>query len=142
MRVQGLLTDKEFLVQKSMLTEKLNVIQVDLAAPDSAAVKGVRQCLEQIKSPLNRLPETWATLSPPDQRRFDRLILPVGFVHGKSGTIELGLLFSTIRALQDGNSSVVPLTGKNWNLFLKEITEFSALLRGDPGPEEGLIGAV
>ena len=81
--------------------------------------------LGEITEPLSRLRETWTALLGPFRRRFDRLILPVGFVAGESRTAELGLLFRALGDLADGNSNGVPLAGARSNQLLQEIQAFA-----------------
>jgi|SRR5579871_2376 len=124
MRVQGLLTDEEFLEQKSALSAKehnLDANDTFRKLPHSA---DIRQELAAITNPLIRLKETWAELTIQEKQRFQRLLLPVGFVHGAIRTAELGLLFSTFRASDAGNASGVAFTVPRWNQILKEIREF------------------
>lgn len=142
MRAQGLITDQEFLIQKSMLSKKENSLEAGHCRADTLSAVVIRNKVHEIARPLSRLHETWTALELSRQQRFQRLILPVGFVTGRIRTADLGLLFSTFGAFRNRNTSEVAHMGKNWNHFLQEITDFADLLRGDRESEEDLIGAV
>jgi len=85
----------------------------------------VREQLGVIAEPLAQLKETWHVLPDPFRRRFERLVLPVGFVNGQTRTAELGLLFRALGALAGGNSNGVPLAGARSNRLLQEIQAFA-----------------
>jgi site-specific DNA recombinase len=128
MRSQKLISDEEFVAQKSLLSEKRTVLEATPAVERINATH-IREQLSKITEPLSHLGETWRVLPPPFQRRFERLILPVGFVNSATRTAELGLLFRAFGQLADGNSSVGCLAGKNSNRLLQEIQDFSELFR-------------
>src|SRR5439155_8049357 len=126
MRTAGLVTDREFLAQKSILSERQMVLESKPVAERLTADQ-VREHLGEITEPLSRLRETWTALPGPFRRRFDRLVLPVGFVAGESRTAELGLLFRALGDLSQGDSNGVDLTGEKSNRLLQEIQEFTDL---------------
>ncbi len=128
MKTEGLITDKEFLAQKSILSERRTALE---STPIPERINGdqLREQLNEIREPLAELRKTWETLPDPFRRRFERLVLPVGFVNGESRTAELGLLFRTFGELQEEKTTVVPLVRKFSNRILQEIQEFSDLLR-------------
>ena len=128
MRTDGLVTDREFLAQKSILSERQMALESKPVAERLNADQ-VRAQLGEITEPLSCLGETWTALLGPFRRRFDRLILPVGFVAGESRTAELGLLFRALGDLADGNSNGVALTGEKSNRLLQEIQAFSELFK-------------
>ncbi|MGC1685730.1 MAG: hypothetical protein WA734_08935, partial [Candidatus Acidiferrales bacterium] len=127
MRTDGLVTDQEFLMQKSLLSERRIALE-SAPIPERINHAEVRTQLGDITEPLSQLRETWETLPDAIRRRFDRLILPVGFVNGESRTAELGLLFRTLGDLAHEKSNVVPLTGELSNRIVEEIRAFAAVL--------------
>jgi DNA invertase Pin-like site-specific DNA recombinase len=141
MRAQGLITDQEFIEQKTGLAERRAAIE-GRAAEMTIDPEQVRQELVEITGPLTELRQTWETLRSPYCQRFKHLVFPVGFVNGKTGTAELGLLFQVFRRLSDRKSHEVSLVGKLWNRILCEIREFSALSRACRGAEEASPNAV
>jgi len=126
MRSQQLITDQEFLAQKSILSERQMALE-SKAMPDRVNADRVREQLGMIAEPLAQLKETWHVLRDPFRHRFERLVLPVGFVNGQTRTAELGLLFRALGDLADGNSNGVPLAGARSNRLLQEIQAFAAI---------------
>src|SRR5438445_9494391 len=104
MRTNGLITDQEFLAQKSILSERQMALESKPMAERLNADQ-IREQVGEITEPLSRVRETWEALPSPFQRRFDRLVLPVGFVAGQSRTAELGLLFRVLGDLEGGKTT-------------------------------------
>jgi hypothetical protein len=133
MRAQNLITNEELLAQKQRLAEQRSALESQASRTIDAA--RIRADLEQITEPLSALRQTWKSLKAPFRARFDRLILPGGFVNGKIRTADLGLLFSLLRASLTDVSSVVPLGCVPSNRFLLEIQAFLDVLNGVELPE-------
>ena len=104
----------------------------NLRAPNAEQVKAD---LREIVAPLEALGETWRSLKPPFRRRFERLILPGGFVIGRIRTADLGLLFNTFQASTNGFSYGVPPASVRSNRFGEEISELRDILNGVELPE-------
>jgi DNA invertase Pin-like site-specific DNA recombinase len=128
MRAQRLITDDEFRQQKALLDENRFAL-ASAPEPTRVNVAAIRENLDEIAEPLTHLPETWQSLQFPLQRRFHRLVLPVGFVFGESRTADLGLIFRAFGDLASGKTNGVPLGGKSWNQIAQEITAFAKLLK-------------
>ena len=128
MRAQNMITDEEFLVQKKRLAEQRMALESH--ARQTTDLSQVRADIEKIIEPLSALRATWKTLTPPLRSRFDRLILPGGFLIGKIRTADLGLLFSFFRRPVTGASSVVPLACVPSNRIISEIYEFREIICG------------
>ena len=141
MRTKGLLTDEEFLVQKSMLSEKRSALESRFLA-DRVTEAEIRQQFREITEPLANLGATWHGLRDPFRRRFERYLLPVGFAYGKIGTAELGLLFRVFDDFLEGESNAVALVKKFWNRILQEISDFLSLLKHAREEKERSEGAV
>lgn len=135
MRAQSLITDQEFLAQKSVLSERKFALE-GTPTPGRFNPERLRAELSEITMPLAKLPDTWQALQPPFRRRFERLVLPVGFVNGEIRTAELGLLFRAFGGLADGKTNEVALTGKFSNRIIEEIQAFAAVLRRSEPEEE------
>jgi hypothetical protein len=133
MRAQNLLTDDEFLHQKTRLLAE----RAGLGTPNwrKNALSEARHQLQEIMIPLTELRETWRSLKPDRRRRFDRMLLPAGFVAGRSRTADKGLLFSTISTSAGSNSSEVSLTSEKLNQIVQEIQCFWEVLHGIDEPE-------
>lgn len=128
MRTQGLITDEEFLRQKSAILGRQRAL-AELPLPDRLDSKRLAASLEEITSPLSRLRDTWNSLQPRFRRRFNQLVLPVGFVTGESRTAELGLLFRLCSGFGEANSHEVPLRGERLNRLYQAIQAFADLFR-------------
>lgn len=136
MRTEGLIDDQEFVSQKRALAERRGSFEVQLNAnPFSPRI--VRRDLERIKEPLSNPEKAWQQLPPRLRRRFQRAVLPVGFVTGRIGTAEKALLFSVLGDLSTQKTSLVPLPSESWNQLIAEIQSFSAIFEPeDPENEE------
>ena len=128
MKAQGLLTDEEFIAQKSILTEQRTVLE-SRAIPERVSAEQIRGDITEITRPLTELKVTWRDMPDPLRRRFDHFLLPAGFVNQRIRTAELGLLFAVFGEFSEGKSTGVPLAGKMWNRVLLEIQEFLDILR-------------
>jgi site-specific DNA recombinase len=129
MRSQALITDKEFLHQKKLLLDQQAAIEAS-HPPRRINVAEVRCHLRETISPLSQLRNTWQSLQPPFRRRFERLVLPVGFLIGQIRTADLGLLFRTFGAFQRSDSSGVPLAYDFSNQIMQEILAFREIFAG------------
>lgn len=129
MRMEGLITDQEFVAQREVLAEKRMAIDARLQA-NQFDLDEIQGNLEEIKMPFSQLKATWEMFSPALQRRFNRVALPVGFVHGEIGTAETALLFRAFRGFATANSTGVPPAGENLNRLMQEISAFAGILRG------------
>jgi len=128
MRMEKLITDDEFLAQRALLTQRRLELK-NSSAGTALDEESVTTQLEEICEPLVHLAATWLDISPALKQRFQRLILPAGFVVGRIGTADLGCLFSTFRASEGRESNLVPPTGQFWNQLVEEIRAFAMLFR-------------
>ncbi len=128
MRAQNLITNEELLAQKQRLAEQRSALENQ--ASHTIDADRVRADLKNIMAPLSDLRRTWQSLKVPFRARFDRLILPGGFVKGKIRTADLGLLFSVFRASSTEVSSGVPPACVPSNRFFLEIRAFVEVLNG------------
>jgi len=128
MRAKGLLTDEEFVGQKSAIYERQAGLE-DIRLPGRADAREIRAALDEITKPLSALRETWQALPTPFRRRFNRLVLPAGFVTGETRTAELGVLFRLLSDLRGNDSHLVPPVGRKLNQIWLEITELVDLFR-------------
>ena len=141
MRAQGLITDDEFLAQKSILTERRFALQ-SRTTPDRVSEGKIRQNIGEITQPLTQLRTTWHALPDPFRRQFERILLPAGFPNQKVRTAELGLLFKVFGDFSEQNPNGVALVRKCWNGIMEEIQAISRLFRTDHGAEQGSTDAV
>lgn len=123
MRTDGLVTDEEFLSQKALLSDRRNAFEAT-GSVEEVSLGKVTGCLNEIMEPLSQLRRTWDDLPLALRRRFQRLVIPVGFVCGESGTPNWAVFsgFSAIstRRIQLGCPSVekvgTRLCEKSWSL--------------------------
>lgn len=134
LKMDGLITDQEFVAEREKLANRRMALDAQLQAR-RVDIKTIENDLEKIKVPLTKLGATWEGLPLPKQKRFNRFLLPVGFVHGRTGTAEIGLLFRVFRGFATANSSGVPLTRKNLNQLMQEISALAGVFRSESEEE-------
>jgi hypothetical protein len=127
LKTELLVTDEEFIAQKSLLVDRR--LALERAAQAKVNAAELRENLDEIVRPLSELRRTWQDLPDQFQRKFQRLILPAGFVEETIGTAELGLLFKVFRHFDKPNANGVAPTVENWNRIMQEIMEFSGIVR-------------
>ena len=140
MRAQNLITNEEFVVQKKRMADQRMALESQ--AKQSTDLGHVRADIQQIMGPLSALRTTWKSLKQPSRSRFDRLILPGGFVNGKIRTADMGLLFTIFRASATDVSSDVPFRCVPSNRLISEIHEFREVIGGAAGTDNELPIAV
>lgn len=128
MRTQGLVTDEEFSAQKSILVDRRSAVE-SRREVDSISKEEIYQQFDEITAPLTHLNESWKILPDPFRRRFERILLPVGFPNGRIRTAELGLIFKVFGESVDGKLTEVALIRKFLNQIWAEIKDFSSLFR-------------
>lgn len=84
---------------------------------------------DTIIAPIHNLERTWATMPLALKGRFQRSILPVGFVIGQIGTAEKSFLFSTFSRIRNHESLVVPHTGQFLNHLELNLAELAEIFR-------------
>lgn len=128
MRSESLISDAEFAAQRQQITLQLVAIEGQLVKSDQT-LSNIRENVDRLVFPLQRLPSFWKELSGPVRRRFEHIVLPVGFVAGRIRTAEMGLLFRALGDLDVQNANGVAPISKSWNQLWAEITEFSDIVR-------------
>jgi site-specific DNA recombinase len=139
MRAQGLITDEEFIAHKDALRKQGSALE-GVERDETLDPRELRRCLAEIKEPLNDLRGAWESLKEEKhkRRRFERLVLPAGFVNQRIGTADLGLLFNTFRQFATNDSTVVPLVGQSLNRIAAEILEFARLFKSSEDDEPAI----
>ncbi len=132
MRAQGLISDQEFITHKDTLRKQSFALE-GAEREGELDSRELRRHLAEVKEPLGNLPGLWRSMKDEVQRRrrFERLVVPAGFVNQSVETADVGLLFKTFRQFATSDASVVPLVGNSLNLIVAEILEFAGLVRGD-----------
>jgi DNA invertase Pin-like site-specific DNA recombinase len=130
MKVENLITDEEFLAQREILSQR----QLELDNLPFLTDKNREETIAGLKSvseQLHDLPGTWNALSPALQRRFQRAVLPAGFVAGQIRTADMSCLFSLFQGSKASESHLVPPTGQFWNQIARDIHVLSLILQED-----------
>jgi len=128
MRTQHLITDDEFTALRTKVSNR-QLALAGMATPKQFDAKQIQADLEDVKRPILQLRATWSSLPVGFHKRFNHMMLPVGFVIGESRTAELGPFFKALRGFDDTNSHEVPLTGENLNQLYQAIQAFAELFR-------------
>ena len=139
MRAQGLITDEEFAAHKDALRKQGSAL-AGVEREEELDPRKLRQSLAEIKEPLSDLRKAWESLKEEKhkRRRFERLVLPAGFVNQRIGTADVGLLFNTVRQFATKDSNVGSLTWDSWNRIVAEILEFAGLFKSSEHDEPGI----
>jgi hypothetical protein len=128
MKMDQLISDEEFLAQRSILTGRLSDLEsqgtCDIMSPEQAEAT-----LDIIAKPAFDLGGLWQTSSAQTRRRFQQWAFPGGYVYGRIGTAQRGRLFSLFSTSAGSDTSLVHPTGYSWNQLAKEIVEFAAILQ-------------
>ncbi|HUN84804.1 MAG TPA: recombinase family protein [Terracidiphilus sp.] len=136
MKMDRLISDEEFLTQRSLLTSRL----AELESEESAHTFDAEAALGNINlicAPLMDLASAWQSIPVEFQRRFQLMALPDGYVFGSVGTARKGRLFSLLMRSDASNSSLVPLGGACWNQLADELEAFASLFREAAQPFAG-----
>lgn len=127
MRTQSLISDDEFLAQRSILNTRRLSLQTQ--SPTVLLNAGdISRKIDQICEPLLNLADTWTEVPAVLKQRFQRLILPAGFVAGRIGTADMSCLFSVFQRSRHAESNLVPHTGQFWNQLVDELKSFASVL--------------
>ena len=130
MKMEQMISDEEFLLQRSILHERL--VELDMIPSGTERKVGTDEVLRQVDAicePLMHLGDTWSEIAPEYKRRFQLLLLPVGYVMGRLGTAHKGRFFSAFATSRMPQSIAVPLSGQSWNQLAEEINAFAGIIR-------------
>lgn len=128
MRTEQLITDDQFIALKTTISKR----QVALAGMGSAELfdaKEIETDLHEIEGRLTQMKATWNSVPVGFHRRFNHMVLPVGFVVGESRTANLGPIFKAFEGYDGPNSHGVALTGERSNQLFQAIQAFAELFR-------------
>lgn len=120
MKMELLITDEEFLAQRSLLVVRLSELDAD-CSDVQVNTEDVLNEIDTICEPLMALGSAWGNIRPDLQRRFQQIMLPAGYVVGRIGTAQKGRLLTFLEASDPSKSSLVPLMGQSWNQLVNEI---------------------
>jgi hypothetical protein len=128
MRSQSLITDDEFISMKSTISKR-QLALTGIAIPERLNADQIQAAFGEVRLPLSRLRATWNSIPVGFHRRFNHMVLPVGFVIGETRTAELGPIFRALVEPDRTISHEVALTGENLNRLYQAIQAFAELFR-------------
>ncbi len=124
MRASDEITVEEFTAHRELLRDRQMSLQATRANRNYDEVR-IESQIETICEPLSRLPETWKEMDPTVKQRFQRMILPNGFLIGGIGTAQMGCLFWTFVSSEREKSGIVAQDGQFWNQLMEDIQQFA-----------------
>jgi site-specific DNA recombinase len=128
MKMEGLISDQEFMTQKEILTSRIQELDVqEIEDPVDPAF--ILNNIDEICAQLTDLGSAWESVPTEMKRRFQLLALPMGFVVGRVATAQKGRLFEALTQLHTSKTKLVPLTGHSWNQLAEEVEAFAVLFR-------------
>lgn len=127
MKMDQLISDEEFLAQRSILTGRLSALESQ-GACNAMSPEHAEATLDIITKPALDLGGLWQASSAQTRRRFQQWAFPAGYVYGGIGTAQKGRLFSLFSTSAGSDTSLVHPAGYSWNQLAKEIVEFAAIL--------------
>jgi hypothetical protein len=128
MKMNQLLSDEEFMTQRTLLETRLFELETQEQG-GAAKTEAVLDNLERIAAPLANLDQAWISVPVEFQRRFQQLMLPSGYAFGNIGTAQRGRILSFFRNSNPVNAVMVPQMGSGWNQLADEIEAFAAIFR-------------
>jgi hypothetical protein len=128
MRMDQLITDHEFVVQRSLLATRLAELEKGVSSNEQS-LESVLKDLDAVCGQLANLGGAWDGIATDLKKRFQQLALPTGYIFGRIRTAQKGRLFSFLEAFDTPKASLVPLTGLSWNQLAEEIKAFASIFR-------------
>lgn len=123
LKVEELITDQEFVAQRTLLSAMLAEFEPTGAQREIDA-DSLLGNIDLICAPLLDLVRWWQHTTIDCQQRFQRLLLPAGYVFSRIGTAQRGRLFCFFSGSAPSESHEVPLTVDTWNQLTKELKTF------------------
>jgi site-specific DNA recombinase len=128
MKMENLITDDEYRAQRRLFDER--VANMPLDTPIRDRDPAIILCdLDAIRIPLRRLADVWQRSNVEFQRRFQQILLPLGYVYGSIGTASKAHVLSFFEGSLPANPYEVALEGESWNQLMKEIAQLAELFR-------------
>lgn len=128
MKLEGLLTNEEFLTQKTRIMSRLHELGAEFQTDPFVDGETLSR-LDEVSEPLTNLAATWLDIPISLKQRFQQSILPVGFTIGKIGTAQTSCLFTLCYDFRTPKSNLVHPEGHTWNRLARELQEFVDIFR-------------
>jgi len=126
MKMDRLISDDEFRIQRIVLTERAEMPQ-PLASHQPLDVEAILRDLELIGDRLMNLVDTWQHVATRFQRRFQQILIPDGYVFGRIGTAPRGHLLSFLSGSLPVDTNAVPPACDSWNQLMEEISSLAMI---------------
>jgi site-specific DNA recombinase len=124
MKMDQFVNDEEFVAQRAVLLARLAELEGQ-ENDHPANADTVIENIDRICAPLMDLSAAWERVPVENQRRFQLIALPTGYVFGRVGTAQRGRLFTLLATSGTSKSNWVPLTGLCWNQLANEVEMFA-----------------
>lgn len=135
MRIDNLITDEEFRAQREVIDSQLDCGAVPFGL-DIQEFQALPPKVDIICGPLQDLAAYWESRQIEIRKRFQRILLPVGYVVTRIGTAPKARLLSFLEGSLPANPIEVASAGESWNQIAREITKLAAVVNGEPDPDE------
>jgi DNA invertase Pin-like site-specific DNA recombinase len=135
MRAARLISDDEFVSQRSQLRGRLYKIQAAADAKDQEP--GLSETdIADLTGVISDLGASWWSLPTEAKRGFAEILLPSGYTFQRLRTPEKGLLIKAIEPSDEVTSTLAAFTRENANALMKEIRKLLTLIRMKPEPDK------
>jgi site-specific DNA recombinase len=136
MRASKLITDAEFISQRDKLQRQRCTLEAKTDVPQDRWLTDTDE--RYLIASMQDIYGLWESTPIDFRRRFEELMLPVGYVFQKVRTAERGLLFSVFAPSRDGESNEAALVKPNLNQLMSDISKLLAIVRArhDDGEPE------
>lgn len=128
MRVDDLITEDEFRNQRKILEAQLEQEPAPLTMRRDEFTTALPK-IDRISGPLQDLAGFWESRGIEIRKRFQRILLPVGYVVTNIGTAPKADILSLFEGSLPDNPIEVALEGQSWNQLVNEIHQLAELLQ-------------
>jgi len=137
MRLDNLITEDEFRAQGEVIDSQLATDAI-LPTVHVQELQSLRSKVDLVCGPLRDLGKYWESRQIENRKRFQRILLPVGFVVTKIGTAPKARILSFLEGSLPVNPIEVASACDTWNQLAREIIKLAAVVNGEPDPDEAV----
>jgi hypothetical protein len=138
MRIDNLITEEEFRVQRQLIDSQLN----DGVPPLALGIQELQALPSKVAlicDPLQNIASYWESHQIEIRKRFQRILLPGGYVVTRIGTAPKARILSFLDGSLPANPIEVALEGESWNQLAREVAKLAAVVEGTPDPDEARL---
>lgn len=128
MRMDDLITENEFRTQRKIIETQLDVSAAPLAVRDQDFESALTS-LNLVGASLQDLAGYWESSHIEKRKRFQRILLPGGYVVTRIGTAPKAHILSFFEGSLPVNPTEVALEGQTWNQLVNEIRQLAELFQ-------------